>query len=115
MTLPTPDVVDPTPIELSATGGKIVLVSTTAPLGCNGNTNPCAPSALEKIVDLVGYGKADFFTGAGPAPETTNTTSVLRANGGCSDTKNNSSDYVRGVPAPRNSASPRLSCASVTP
>src|SRR5919204_5221291 len=41
--LPTPDVTDPTPIAMGATGGKIALVTGTASPGCNGATTPCPP------------------------------------------------------------------------
>jgi hypothetical protein len=66
--LPAPDVIDPTPIALSVTGGKVVLVNTIAPLGCNGGLTPCSPAALASIVDLVGYDGANFFEGAVPPP-----------------------------------------------
>ncbi len=41
--LPAPDVVDPSPISMSATGGKVALVSSVTPLGCNGGSTPCPP------------------------------------------------------------------------
>lgn len=113
--LPTPDVIDPTPIALSATGGKVALVNTTTPLGCNGGTVPCLASARAFIVDLVSYGKADFFQGLGPGPETTNATAVLRVNDGCKDTKNNMDDLVAGAPNPRNRMTPPASCSPTTP
>ena len=40
--LPTPDVIDSTPIAMAATGGKVALVNTTTPLGCNGGSTPCS-------------------------------------------------------------------------
>ena len=41
--LPTPKTVDTTPINMSATGGKVALVSSTTPLGCNGGpASPCS-------------------------------------------------------------------------
>src|SRR5215471_2114330 len=54
--LPSPDVTDATPIAMSATAGKVALVNTTTPLGCNGGSTPCSPAAQATIVDLVGYG-----------------------------------------------------------
>jgi hypothetical protein len=113
--LPTPDVIDPTPISLSAAEGKIALVRTTTPLGCNGGTNSCIPSVLENIVDLVGYGKADFFEGIGPAPAAGDTMAVLRANNGCTETNCNMDDFASGAPNPRNSTFPRVSCPSAVP
>ncbi|HSD67843.1 MAG TPA: lamin tail domain-containing protein, partial [Vicinamibacteria bacterium] len=89
--LPAPDVVDTTPINMSGTGGKVALVSTASPLGCNGGSTPCPPAALALIVDLVGWDGANFYEGS-PAPATTNTTAALRAGGGCVDTDSNASD-----------------------
>src|SRR6266540_3095839 len=68
--LPAPDVIDGTPISMSATGGKVALVEGTTTLGCNGSSTPCPSTALERIVDLVGYDGANFFEGTGPAPAT---------------------------------------------
>ena len=70
--LPTPKTVDTTPINMSATGGKVALVSSTTPLGCNGGSaSPCSARALAQIVDLVGYDGANFFEGSAPAPTLT--------------------------------------------
>ena len=103
--LPTPDVTDGSPIPMSAMGGKVALVNTATPLGCNGGSTPCAPSSLASIIDLVGWGTANFFEGAA-GPATDNTTSIMRLNGGLQDTDNNFSDFTVGVPNPRNTASP---------
>src|SRR6266508_2610136 len=108
--LPTPDVTDATPIAMAATGGKVALVNTTAPLGCNGSSTPCPPAALAQIVDLVGYGGANFFEGAGPTPAPSNTTSVVRGAGGCTETDNNTADFTATAPNPRNTATPLSPC-----
>jgi hypothetical protein len=113
--LPSPDFIDPTPIALSATDGKLVLVNTTVPLGCNGNSNPCPSDTMMRVGDLVGYGKADFFEGKSPAPAGSNTTAIIRVNDGCSVTESNMTDFVIGVPLPRNTSSPRIMCASTAP
>jgi endonuclease G len=63
------------------------------------------------IIDFVGYGAANCSEGPAPAAVTSNTTAVLRRNGGCFDTNNNSLDFNLGDPTPRNSASPAQSCA----
>lgn len=100
--LPSPDLVDATPINMSATGGKVALISGTASLGCNGGSAPCDATATARIIDLVGFGNANFFEGtAAPAPS--NTTAILRASGGATDTDNNAADFVTGTPTPRNS------------
>src|SRR5688572_20724614 len=80
--LPTPDVTDATPIAMAATGGKVALVNTTTPLGCNGSSTACSPAALATIVDLVGYGNANFFEGSGATPAPSNTNSVIRGSNG---------------------------------
>ena len=54
--LPTPDFIDLTPIAMSATAGKVVLVDGTSSLGCNGGSNACSAAQLALIIDLVGYG-----------------------------------------------------------
>ncbi len=103
--LPTPDITDSTPINMSGTGGKVALVNNLASLGCNGGSTPCSPSQLALIVDLVGWDGANFYEGAA-GPATTNSISILRNNGGHQDTDNNSADFTAGVPTPRNTASP---------
>jgi uncharacterized protein len=110
--LPAPDVTDPTPINMSATAGKVALVSSTTPLGCNGGSAPCSPAALSTIVDLVGYGNANFFEGSGPAPTLSNTTAALRSTAGCSETDDNAADFGAGAPNPRNGASAATPCTT---
>ena len=67
-----------------------------------------APSSPE-IVDFVGYGSANFAEGAAAA-RLSNTTAITRAGGGCIDTDDNGSDFTRGAPSPRNTASPHSPC-----
>jgi hypothetical protein len=103
--LPTADVVDGSPISMSATAGKVALVNTTTPLGCNGSAaQPCSAAALATIVDLVGYGDANFFEGAAPAPTISVILSDSRGDAGCIDTDQNGSDFTAATPAPRNAA-----------
>ncbi|HEX5838815.1 MAG TPA: ExeM/NucH family extracellular endonuclease [Anaerolineales bacterium] len=108
--LPPPDLIDATAINMSGTAGKVALVNTTSSLGCNGGSALCSPAQLAQIVDLVGYGNANFFEGTG-APTLSNTTSASRAGNGCTDTDNNASDFTAGAPAPRNTASPLDPCS----
>jgi predicted extracellular nuclease len=110
--LPTPDVVDSTPINMAAATGKVALVTGTDSLGCNGNPNPCSPAQLARVVDLVGYG-ALFWEGwpaPAPAPTLSNLTAGFRAADGCTDTDNNAADFTAAAPAPRNSATPLHIC-----
>src|SRR2546430_6772193 len=113
--LPAPDVTDSTPINMSATGGKVALVNTTTPLGCNGGSTPCSAAALATIVDLIGYDGANFFEGAAPAPTLSNGTAAFRAGSGCVDTDNNGADFTAAAPAPRTSASPPGNCNDQAP
>ena len=107
--LPAPDVTDATPINMGAAGGKVVLVNTTSPLGCNGGSTPCSAAGVATIVDLIGYDGANFFEGAA-APTLSNTTAAFRKNAGCTESDNNSTDFEALAPAPRNAASPLHFC-----
>jgi predicted extracellular nuclease len=113
--LPLGDVADATPINMSATGGKVALVSGTSSLGCNGGSTACSSAALARIYDLIGYDGANFFEGAGPAPTLANTTAALRIANGCTDTNNNNTDFVAGAPSPRNSLTPVNVCGADQP
>lgn len=108
--LPAPDITDPTAIAIGATSGKIALVNSMVPLGCNGGSIPCSAQQLAMIIDLVGWGDANFYEVA-PGPEADNAVALRRANAGCTDTDDNAADFALGIPAPRRSASPRQSCA----
>jgi hypothetical protein len=113
--LPTPDVIDSTPINMAAGSGKVALVSDSVTLGCNGGSTPCDAGQLARIVDLVGYGNANFFEGSGTAPTLSNSTAAFRAENGCVDTDDNSADFSAAAPAPRNTASPFNICGVVQP
>ena len=100
--LPTPDATGA--IAMAAGAGKVALVkSTTALTGaCPGDPN---------IVDLVGYGStATCFRGAAPAPAASNTNAAARKTNGCTDTRNNTSDFALAPPNPRNSNAPFNQC-----
>jgi hypothetical protein len=74
----------------------VLLVNSTTAL-----TGAC-PSDL-RIIDLVGYGStANCFRGSAPAPTPSNTNAILRAAAGCTDARNNVSDFALGPPNPRN-------------
>src|SRR3989442_8268444 len=59
--LPSPFLTDPTPINMSATGGKVALVNTTTPLGCNGGATPGTPPAPAPAAAHVGYDGRDLL------------------------------------------------------
>src|SRR5437870_4212687 len=112
--LPTPDITDSSPINMSATGGKVALVNSTTGLGCNGGSTPCSAAQVALIIDLIGYDGANFFEGAAAAPTLSNTTAAIRANAGCVDTDNNAADFAAAAPAPRNTSSAIKDCAPST-
>jgi len=87
-------------VNMSATSGKVALVnSVTALSGAN-------PVGGTSVVDLVGYGAANGYEGASPAPALTVSLAGFRANGGLTDTDANLSDFSAATPLPRNAASP---------
>ena len=108
--LPTPDLIDGTPIAMGAASGKVALVDMNTTLGCNGGSSPCNATQLSHIIDLVGYGTANFYETAA-APTLTNTTAAFRADNGCTDTDNNSVDFSTGAPSPKNTSSPLSPCS----
>ena len=110
--LPTPDATGT--IAMSATGGKVALVSSATGLVCNGGSTPCNAAQLALIVDLIGYDGANFYEGA-PTPALSNTTAALRASNGCTDSDNNAADFSVGAPTPRNTASPLNPCGGNAP
>ncbi|MGQ3091804.1 MAG: lamin tail domain-containing protein, partial [Methylophilus sp.] len=95
--------------DLSGTNGKVILASQTGSIGCNGGSNVCNASQLALIVDLLGYGTANFFEGAASIAATS-ATSLFRAANGCTDSDDNASDFSRGTPAPRNTSTPLNLC-----
>ncbi len=99
--LPTPDASGS--IAMSGTKGKVVVTNASTALSG-------ATPADASIVDVVGYGAADFYEGSAPAPVLSNTTSDSRAANGCTDTDDNAADFVAEAVAPRNSASPLNPC-----
>jgi predicted extracellular nuclease len=102
--LPTPDHVDSDgPINMSATNGKVALVSGTTSLGCNGGSTPCGAEALARIIDLVGYGNANFFEGDAATPTLSNATAAIRRFPNI-DTDDNGDDFEVLGPNPRNSS-----------
>src|SRR5688572_17201692 len=89
-------------INLSATTGKVALVSNSTPL------TGTSPSGLH-IADFVGYGNANFFEGS-PAGTLSNTMAAVRRSNGCMDTGSNAVDFSVSSPNPRNSRSPLNLC-----
>ena len=93
--LPAPDATGTIAMSLSA--GKVALTNNTTSL--TGSTG-CPFGA--SVVDYVGYGSTANCSEAAPTTTLTNTTAALRANAGCTETDNNSTDFATGAPTPRN-------------
>ena len=106
--LPAPDAEGT--INMSGSAGKVVLAEGTASLGCNGSSTPCSPEQLARILDLVGFGNANYFEGSGAAPGLSSTTAAVRADDGCADTDDNAADFTAGTPAARNAADALQPC-----
>ncbi|MFF0414283.1 lamin tail domain-containing protein [Kitasatospora sp. NPDC004745] len=96
--LPTPDATGT--IAMSATSGKVALVTNGTALTCSSG---CATQA--GVRDFVGYGSGVSSAEGSPTGALSNGTAALRAGGGATDTDNNAADFAVGSPAPRNAAS----------
>lgn len=109
--LPTPDATGTS--NLAVSGGKVALAHATTALTCGAAAGSCSAEPL--VADLVGYGSATDYEGTGAAPAIGNTTAALRANGGCTDTDANPSDFSAAAPTPRNSVSEAAPCSAPPP
>jgi hypothetical protein len=98
--LPTPNAscsVSPNTISMSATSGKVALVSNTTVLS---GTISCPTTGIT-VVDYVGYGStANCYEGTGPAPSPGTATSIQRKLFG-TDTNNNNVDFEAVTPTPQ--------------
>lgn len=98
--LPTADATGT--IALSATAGKVALVSSTTALS---GTCP----TTNTLVDLVGFGSANCSLG-NPAPGPSNSTADIRTPV-CTNQQNNAVDFSALTPNPHNTASAPQPCA----
>jgi len=90
--LPTPDASGG--IAMSATTGKVALVS---------NQTALAGTCPTGLVDIIGFGPTASCFETSPTALFTNTTAAIR--NGCSDSDNNSNDFTTaGPPVPHNSS-----------
>jgi uncharacterized protein len=106
--LPTADATGST--TMSATSGKLIVANVASGIACNGSSTPCDSTQLGQIVDLVGFGSANYFEGSAAAPAPGTTTAIFRAGAGCTDTGQNGSDFSASAPAPRNSSTALAPC-----
>lgn len=103
--LPTPDVIGT--IEMSATNCKVALCNSTTAL------SGACPSG-GSIMDFIGIGSANCSETSN-APVMSNINAVIRANGGCMDANNNSTDFSTiSPPTPRNTSIFRIVCSEPT-
>jgi hypothetical protein len=112
--LPTPDLSSGVIGFMAPTSGKVILAQGTPGLQCNGGSVPCSPAQRGRIIDLVGYGDANFFEGSSPASAISPAFSDQRAGGGCRDTHQNGLDFAPGRPHARNTSSPTNTCPPPT-
>lgn len=92
----------------SGTNGNLALVEGTEALACA--TTACASDP--RVIDLLGYGTGAANETA-PAVAPSNTSALVRKEGGCTDTGDNSADFEKvDAPdfVPRNAASPAHTC-----
>ncbi|MEJ8547040.1 lamin tail domain-containing protein [Brevibacillus borstelensis] len=94
--------------NISAARGKVALVSRATALSGN-------PVADPAVIDFVGYGTANAFEGASPAPAPSAAKSIVRKSdetgvvpgkGSAWDTNQNGADFLAWEPQPQNSQSP---------
>lgn len=105
--LPAPDATGN--IAMSATSGKVALVTNQTLLTCGATAGSCLPNPA--IRDFVGFGSAaNNFEGSAPTATLSNTTDAVRRGGGCTDSDDNGADFQVAAPAPRNTASTFLIC-----
>jgi uncharacterized protein len=110
--LPAPDASGTA--NLANTGGKVALARDASALSCGATAGSCSADPL--VADLVGYGSAATdYEGSGAATGLNNTTAAVRADGGCTDTDHNASDFSGATPDPRSSASPSNACSTEPP
>lgn len=94
--LPAPDATGST--NMSASSGKVALVTSTTALSCGNNC-----STASGVRDFLGYGSANDFE-TSPAPTLSNTTSATRADPS-TDSDNNADDFAKVAPTPQNFSS----------
>jgi predicted extracellular nuclease len=103
--LPTPDATGT--INMSATAGKVALVSSISALAGS------CPTSDPNLLDFVGFGTAANCSLGSPTVTLSNTTAAIRTNV-CANTNNNNTDFKALAPAPRNTATPLAACPPST-
>jgi len=96
--------------NLASTGGKVALVRDAGVLACGASAGSCSSAPF--VEDLVGYGSATDYEGAGPAPALSSTTAAVRDANGCTDANANATDFTAATPTPRNTTSASTPCTT---
>lgn len=110
--LPSPDIATGS-INMSATAGKVALVTNGTLLTCGAAATPC--TLASPIRDYVGFGAAaSTYEGSGPTSSPSATNAIFRSGGGCADTDDNATDFAVAAALPRNGASPASTCGTST-
>jgi DNA/RNA endonuclease G (NUC1)/uncharacterized protein YjdB len=105
--LPEPDAVGTT--TMSATAGKVILVNVAATL--TGTACPTDASVQDRVAYGSSNANADGCTAAwGFTGALSNTTAALRNGDGCAYTGSATSDFTRGAPVARSSATTPVPC-----
>ena len=109
----------------STTPGKVALVVGTTLLAgnCPGDDGSAPFNPIDgTVIDFVGFGGTaatanHCYEGSGPASFTSgnNTIADFRKAGGCTDTNDNTADFLVSTPAPRNTSSPTNTCVAGAP
>lgn len=108
-----------TNLTMSATNGKVALVTAAFTSNtCGATATPCTlPNPA--IVDLVAWGTANNAEGGASTNGGASLTSVqgnVRKTGGCTETDNNNADFdVVTAPVPRNTSTAPFLCGGPTP
>ena len=97
--LPTPDVIGTT--NMSATSGKVALVTNNSNLTCGANCDTATG-----VKDFIGYGSANDYETAAAA---TGSNSMSLARSGA-DTDNNAANFAAGAPTPTTGAGAPPAC-----
>ena len=103
-----------TAISMAAAAGKIALYNSNT---LNSALAVCSQlnGGAAELVDFVGWGTTASCGETTPAPATSTTLAIFRANNGCTDTNSNVADFTSSAPLPRNSLTAPFLCGSSIP
>lgn len=107
ISLPSPDFVGPTTLDLSGTSGKVALVNNAVAL--TGGT-ACSSAS---VVDVFGYGSGTTCFETAVFSSSANASQSYKRNiNGCTDNNNNNVDFTLTDVTPKNSSSASFACGT---